>query len=139
MTVRRDLRELVATALDDAGVGTYALSLAGTEPWPIVWRKLPASPDQALVLACYGLGGDHEQGVQVTVRGSREDATTAEDQADAVRVALHGLEGLSHGATTLVLLTFTSAAELGTDANGRERIAVNFRAVTDDPNTALDY
>lgn len=138
MSVRSAVRRIVAQRLADAGVGTYAEVLDGSEAWPIHWRKMPASPDEALVIACYGLGGDYELGVQVRVRGSRDSTTSAEDQADAVRTALHGLAGVTLDGTTLVLLTSLSTAELGSDANGRDELAVNFRAVTNDPNTALD-
>lgn len=141
-TVRADLRVIVATALDAAGVGTHAESFDGTEPWPIYFRKMPDgadTPDEVLVVACYGLGGDFETGIQVRARSSREDATTAEDKADEIRAVLHGLDGYTHGDTELVLLTHTSTADLGSDVNGRDQVAVNLRAVTNDPNTALDY
>ncbi|HEY1175477.1 MAG TPA: minor capsid protein [Phytomonospora sp.] len=136
---RSDVREIVADRLAAAGEATVSESLDGTEPWPVHWRKMPALPDEAIVIACYGLGGDYELGVQVRVRGSRDSTTSAEDKAQAIKDVLHGLANQTRGDTTLVLLTHTSTADLGSDANGRDELAVNFRAVTNDPNTALDF
>jgi hypothetical protein len=136
---RQDLREIVALAIDAAGLGTYSTVYDGTEPWPIFLRKTPDEPDECIVVECYGLGGDFETGVQVRLRGSREDSTTAEDRADAIRAELHGLGETTRGTTTLVLLTHTSTADLGSDKHGRDQVTVNLRALTDDPNTALDY
>lgn len=137
---RQELREIVALAIDGAGLGTYdGTAYDGTEPWPMFMRKLPDGPDECLVIECYGLGGDFETGVQVRVRGSREDDTTAEDKADAIRGVLHGLADVTRGSTTLVLLTYTSTADLGSDKQGRDQVTLNLRALTDDPNTALDY
>ena len=133
-TVRKDLRELVANTLAGLSLG----SLSGGS-WPIYYRKMPDTPDECIVVACYGLGGDFEHGVQVRVRGSNEVYTSAEDKADAIRMALHGLENVSRGSTALALLTHTSTADLGSDTLSRDEVAVNFRALTDDPNTALDY
>ena len=138
MTVRADVREMVSQQLDAAGLAVYSPADEST-PWPIKWGSMPAQPDRAVVVSCYGLGGEHEQGVQVRVRGSVEDSTTAEDRGDLIRTQLHGLADLTHGDTTLVLLTFLSMADLGSDANGRDQVTVNFRAVTSDPNTALYY
>ena len=138
MTVRADVREMVSRQLDTAGLAVYSPA-DETTPWPIKWGSMPAQPDRAVVVSCYGLGGEHEQGVQVRVRGSVEDSTTAEDRADLIKTQLHGLAGVTHGDTTLVLLTFLSMADLGSDANGRDQVTVNFRAVTSDPNTALYY
>lgn len=138
MTVRADVREMVSRELDAAGLAVYSPD-DETTPWPIKFGVMPASPDRAVVVACYGLGGEHEQGVQVWVRGTVEDSTTAEDRGDLIKARLHGLAGVTFGDTTLVLLTFTSMADLGSDANGRDQVTVNFRAVTSDPNTALYY
>lgn len=140
MSTGKDLRDLVSLALDAAGVGTFSASgYSGSEDWPIYWRKVPASPDRCIVVSDYGLGGDYERGIQVRFRGARNSATSAADRADAARVALHGLEHVTQGSTEVALLSLTSTAELGLDSLSRDEVALNFRALTSDPNTAIEH
>ena len=140
MSTGKDLRDLVSLALHAAGVGTFSASgYTGAEEWPIFWRKMPASPDKCIVVTDYGLGGDYERGVQVRFRGSRNSATSAPVQPAAGRVALHGIEGVTQGSTEVALLSLTSIAELGSDTLSRDEVAVNFRALLSDPNTAIEH
>ena len=135
-TTAKDLRELVAQAIEDAGLGTYATTYTGSESWPIHFRKTPATPDVVLTVSLYSVGRPHLLGVQVRVRGGRNKWTQAEDQAQAVITALHAYSG-SRGSTQVELVTYQSTAPLGFDSLGREELAVNFHALLDDAAGAL--
>lgn len=141
MSTGSDLRDGTAQALHAAGVGTYRSGPA--DPYqsgdtaPILFNRMPPSPDVVLVLTTYARPAAHQHGLQVRCRGADEDDVDADDLADAVRGALHGLHDLTWGGTDLALLTFASAARLGSDDTGRDEVAVNFIAVTSDPSTSL--
>lgn len=139
-TEAKDLRELIAATLDDAGVAQFAGSYTGSDVWPVYFRKMPDGsgvPDKVLTISLYSTGAPHAQGVQVRVRGSRSARTDAEDQAKAVEKALHGVTGTSRGVVDVELITYQSTLPLGLDANGREELAVNFLAMTSDGGSAL--
>lgn len=136
VTTAKDLREFVAQAIEDAGLGTWAATYTGSESWPIFFRKTPATPDACLIVSLYSVGGGHRQGVQVRVRGGRNQTTQAEDEAQVLITALHALSG-SRGSTEVALITYQSTAPMGFDSLGREELAVNFHALLDDAAGAL--
>jgi hypothetical protein len=138
-TTSKDLRELVAQLLDDASVGTYrpAGGYQTGDTAPIFFSRMPATPDRCIVVTTYPRPAPHEHGVQVRCRGAAKGNVSAEDLADAARTALHDLTNLTRGNTVVDLLSFVSGGRLGFDAADRDEVALNFRAVTSDPSTAL--
>ena len=139
MSTSKDLRELVAGLLVDAGVGTYRASgkYLASDTSPIYFSRMQSSPDRLLVVTVYPRAEDHAHGVQVRCRGAAGGTVSAEDLADSVRSALHGLTDLHRGSTDVELLHVVSVARMGVDAGGRDEVAVNLRAVTSDPSTSL--
>lgn len=138
MTTSKDLRDGTATALQAAGVAEYrAGGYAGFTGVPIFMSKMPSAPDRVVVITTYRRPAPHEWGVQVRVRGSKGGTVSAEDLADVVNTALHGLTDLTWGGTDVDLLSLVSSARLGFDSNDRDEVSLNYRAVTSDPSTAL--
>lgn len=126
MTLLEELGQLVA----ELGLGTYGLD--GT----VYLNSLPASPDRCMAIARYpGPESDSknpwdEINVQVRIRGSADDVTTAEADAQDVYDALHGL-GMRPlaGGTWLQLMIGAQGGPIwmGRDQNERPNWAVNFR------------
>lgn len=139
MSTSRDLREGVAQALDDAGVGTYrpAGGYQVGDTAPIFFSRMPTTPDRCIVVTVYPRPAPYEHGVQVRLRGAAKGNVSAEDLADGARTALHDLRDLTWGSTTVDLLSLLTAARMGFDAADRDEVALTFRAVTSDPSTAL--
>lgn len=140
MSTAGDLRAGASQALEDAGVAVYRVGADGAyaaDELGIFHGRMPADPDRVVVVNAYARPADHQQGVQVRVRGAADDDVDADDVADAVRKALHGIHDRRWGDTDLVQLAFLNAAPMGADANGRTEVAVNFAAVTSDPSTSL--
>lgn len=130
----RQIREAVAARLVVAAGATWreAYSSGESVAWPIYLSRMPSQPDECLVITIYPLPIEHRTGVQVRVRGSSSSTTSAEDQADIVRAALHG-----YAVGDLVQLTWTSGARLGADSQARDEVALNFEATTSDPGVSL--
>lgn len=139
MSTSRDLRTGTAQALADAGVGTYrpAGGYTASDPAPVFFGKMPDTPDRCIVVTVYPLPAPHQWGVQVRCRGARGSTVSAEDLADPARTALHDLRDLVWGGTGVDLLALASAARMGFDSADRDEVALNFRAVTSDPATAV--
>ncbi len=137
MSTSRDLRLGVADELKTAGIAEYRLNFNGYTGTRIYLSKMPSDPDRVLVVTTYPRPAPHEHGVQVRCRGAKGGNVSAEDLADDVRTALHGLSGRVWGDTEVELLAFVSAARMGFDSSDRDEVALNFRAVTSDPSTAL--
>ncbi|NRQ35983.1 hypothetical protein HII36_29735 [Nonomuraea sp. NN258] len=127
--------------LDELGLGTYQVDggLGGT----IFHTVLPPEPDVAIAAALYG--GDEsdsrnpwsEPRIQVRVRGTSTDAGVAEQLAQDVYDAVHGLGAreLTPGGTWLQLAVGVQAGPvyIGPDANDRHEYTVNFRVDLDRP------
>lgn len=130
MTLLEELAQLLA----GLGLGTYKAD--GTPGGTIYLAALPSSPDRAMAVARYGgaesdsLNPWDEVSVQVRVRGPAADARIAEQDAQAVYDALHGL-GMRTlaGGTWLQLAVCQNGGPvyIGRDQNGRHEWTVNVR------------
>lgn len=128
MSTSKDLRDGIRTLLIAQGVATTG---------QIFMSRMPTTPDRCLVITVYPVAAEHTTGVQVRARGTAGSTTNAEDWADDIRHALHGLRGLTFGDTGVDTLRWVSGARTGTDANGRDEVVGNFYAVTSDPAASL--
>lgn len=127
------LTEALARLLAELGLGT----LDGDPP-TIYLTRMPDQPDTCLVVARYGgpespLGDVHDEpGIQVRVRGPAADVRVAEDLAQRVYRALHGLGDryLPGGEWWLQLMVGAQSGPtfIGQDGRGRPEYTVNFRA-----------
>ncbi len=128
------ITEEIARLLAELGLGTYDdASTTGN----IFLKRLPPEPASALAVSRYG-AGEADAGlpydtvnVQVRVRGSNTDFRDAENRAQAVYDALHGLGSRElPGGTWLVLCVGLQGGpiDMGADQLGRAEYAVNFRA-----------
>ena len=97
------------------------------DPYPdgtvgVFLRKLPQSPDGAVVLAAYPIGADDPDltdtltGINVRVRGAVGDPDGADDLADAIYEVLHGAERLDLAGITAALVWRQSTTTLGPDS-----------------------
>lgn len=129
------LLEEFAALLDELDVGTYHAD--GTAGGTVFLAALPTSPDRAIAVARYGAGesdsrlGYDEVNLQFRARGSSADARTAEQDAQSVYDALHGLgERTLPGGTWLQLAVAGQGGPIyiGRDQNGRHEYTVNVRA-----------
>jgi len=127
-TTSKDLREGVRAVLVDLAVATTA---------EVFFSKMPTAPDRAVVVTIYPVPLPNVTGIQVRVRGKAGSTVDAEDRADTVRDALHGLENAVWGNTRVELLAYVSGARLGFDAGNRDEVALNFHATTSAPSTSL--
>ncbi|MGH3862506.1 minor capsid protein [Actinokineospora sp.] len=134
------LTEEFAQLLEDLGLGDYRAdgSIGGT----IFLGPLPQDPDLALGVQLYGgpesdsLNSHDEPGLQIKVRGPRNDYRVGEAKAQAVYDLLHGLGRRDLvGGTWLQLAVGVNAgpAPMGRDSNDRPEWVVNFRADIDRP------
>ncbi|GII84599.1 hypothetical protein Ssi03_25890 [Sphaerisporangium siamense] len=136
MSWTTDLLVAFAAQLDDAGAGTWRAPPATYQPGdvPIMLGALPPAPDKAIALAAYGadqstddpVSPDGTLGLQVRMRGT-DDPHSADDLADAVFNALHGLELPAAG---VLLCTRNIVAPLGQDQSGRWERADSYRLLT---------
>lgn len=128
MSTPKDLRDGVKARLIDQGVATTG---------QIFMSKMPASPDQVLVITWYPVSLPNTEGVQVRVRGAKASNVSAEDWSQDVKDALHGLENLDWGDTRVSLLRYQSGARMGFDGSDRDEVALNFYATTSAPSVSL--
>lgn len=127
------LIEELASLLAELGLGTF--NSDGSAGGTIFLAALPSSPDRAMAVARYGgaesdsLNPWDEISVQVRVRGPAADARQAEQDAQAVYDALHGLgmRELTPGGTWLQLAVCQNGGPvyIGRDQNGRHEWTVN--------------
>lgn len=129
------VRDSIAAAIASAGHGTYRPQggYQPSDPAPIFFSKLPATPDRVVVVTAYPVSIPHVVGIQIRTRGSADATTSAEDLADDIRTTLHARADLPG----IELLTWQSGARVGFDARNRDEMTANFYAVTTDPATAL--
>lgn len=128
MSTPKDIRDGAKAALIAAGLAT-----AGQ----VFMSKMPSAPDQVIVLTWYPVSLEHREGLQVRVRGAARSNVSAEDWADQVKTALHGLHDLQWGDTALELLHHVSGARMGFDSSERDEVSLNFYAVTSAPSISL--
>jgi hypothetical protein len=140
-----DLMAGVAQILEDASVGTWKPAgayLAG-DPRPIFMREGPSDRHQIIVIAHYPVLGagrtrDTVEGIQVRNRGTPGDTRPADDDADAIREALDGLEHVVLGGRHVSLIRWQSGASLGQDGNKRWETSQNFYLFTARPSAHLE-
>lgn len=125
MTLLEELSQL----LEDLDLGTY--------PGNIFLTKMPSTPDSCLVVSRYGgressLADDYDEpSIQIRVRGPATDVRVAEQLAERVYDALHGLGSRTlAGGTWLQLMVGIQSGPIpiGQDSNGRTEYTVNVRA-----------
>lgn len=142
MATANDLVAGVAQLLEDAGAGTWRPTgayLAGDDR-PIFAQELPSGPNRALAVAHYPVTNvartnDTVEGIQVRNRGVPGDIVTTNDDADAIRAALDGLQHVVLGSTHVSLIEWRSGAPLGQDASRRWETVQNFYLFTARPST----
>lgn len=129
------LLEELAWLLAELGLGTF--NSDGSAGGTIFLATLPSTPDRCMAVARYG-GAESdsknpydELSVQVRCRGPAADARAAEQDAQAVYDALHGLgmRELTPGGTWLQLAICGGGGPvyIGRDQNGRHEYTVNIR------------
>lgn len=133
MTIAKDLMAGVAQLLEDAGVGTWQESgvYAADAVRPIYIRAMPASPHRLITVSHYPVSqtawtSDTVEGIQIRTRGPADDPRPADDDADAVRAALDGLEHVVVGGHHVSLIVWQSGAVMGQDDNRRWEMSQNF-------------
>lgn len=127
-TTAKDLREGIRQALTDAALATTS---------QVFWSKMPTTPDRVVVISWYPVSVPHVEGVQLRIRGKAGSNTDAEDWANQIRAALHGLSDLTWGDTVLDTLAWVSGAPMGYDGTNRQEVALNFYATTSAPSISL--
>lgn len=128
MSTPKDLRDGAKARLVSEGVATAP---------QVFMSKMPALPDRAVVITWYPVSLDNTEGLQVRVRGLAKKTTDAEDWADQIKNALHGLHDLQWGDTALALLRYVSGARMGSDGTDRDEVSLNFYAITSAPSISL--
>lgn len=117
----------LAEQLDRLGLATWSPE----NPYPdgatgVFLRKLPQTPDQAVVLTAYPIGDDDPDltdtltGINVRVRGAAGDPDGADDLADAIYEQLHGARLLDLAGILAVLVWRQSTTTLGPDTAAGE-------------------
>lgn len=126
-----------------AGVGVYSTTTtyAATDRG-IGIGQLPEQCDKALMLTPYGPEDpfaeltEGVQGVQVWVRGARDDLLSAIGLQSAAFAALQGLTNRQYGACHVGLVSRKSSVPMGMDSNRRWEISDNYSIDLNTPTTA---
>lgn len=141
MSVANQLMAGIAQLLEDAGAGTWQATgaYAGNADRPIYVRVGPASPDRVITVSHYPVRQeawtrDSIEGIQVINRGPRDDSRPADDDADAIRAALDGLQHVEVGGVHVSLIAWQSGAPLGRDESRRWEHTQNFYLYTTRPS-----
>lgn len=127
----------IAQLLEGSGVGAWqdaGVYPAGTV-LPIYIRAVPAAPDRLITVSHYPVAQvawtvDTVEGIQVRNRGPADDPRPADDDADAIRAALDGLEHVDVGGVRVSLIQWQSGAPMGQDSNRRWEMTQNFYVLT---------
>lgn len=145
MSWSQDLLKGIARMIADSGIGEYSdasdFVFTGSKPG-IVIKRVPASPDQVIVLSTYG-GNDHEylpQGdisVQIRVRGARNDPDGPDGILDAIFDLLHNARyvPLIPGQPPVSSIHRKTTMPMGVDANNRWEEAHNYHVFGHRPST----
>lgn len=142
MSIANDLVAGVAQLLEDAGVGRWdptGAAYASTGAPPIYGQEAPGTPHRVITVAHYPVMNvartrDTVEGIQVRNRGIPGDPRPANDDADAIRAALDGLQHVVLGSTHVSLIEWRSGAPLGQDASRRWETAQSFYLLTARPS-----
>lgn len=141
MSETADLLDGIARTIDAAGIAQYRADgpyQAGDVP--ITFKSMPANPDRAVTLTVYG-ASDHptiplgERRLQVRVRGAAGDSLDADDLADAVFDALHGLTHQQYGSVHVIQILRVSTVPLGLDDLQRDERSDNYALDVNPPTT----
>lgn len=140
MAFSNDIVAGIAQLLEDAGVGTWQTSgvyASGTDR-PIFTQEPPDDIHRVIVVAHYPVTQyartrDSVEGVQVRNRGTVGDPRPANDDADAIRATLDGLQHVTLGAVRASLIEWRSGAPLGQDSTRRWETVQNFHIYTARP------
>lgn len=135
------LMQGVAQLLAAAGVGTWqpaGVYAPGTDR-PVYIRAVPAQPDRVITVSHYPVSAlpgvpDTVEGIQVRNRGPADDPRPADDDADAIRRVLDGLEHVDIAGMHVSLCRWQSGGVMGQDANRRWEMAQNFYLLTTRPD-----
>lgn len=141
MSFANDLVAGVAQLLEDAGVGTWKPtgSYLASDPAPIYVQEAPGTPHRVIVVAHYPVANlartnDVIEGIQIRNRGLVGDPRPANDDADAIRAALDGVQHVDLGSVHVSLIEWRSGAPLGQDASRRWETVQNFYLTTARPS-----
>lgn len=132
MTATRDLLTTVAQMIAAAGVGSWSTTGVPSPNLPaVVLKKMPASPDRAIVLNLVSQGDDVSMPlgrvmIQVRSRGAKNDPLDASDLDDAVFNLLHGISHLAVGSAEIIQLRRQVNTTLGFDDLNREEVVSQF-------------
>ncbi len=129
-----DLLSGLAAYLAEGGFATWrpAAPYIPADITPIFITAVPASPDRIITLSPYQVGDDfsmaHDvQGVNVRLRGVRNDTRSVNDLSDSVFDRLHGAYGITlPGGLRLSMCERRSGTPLGVDGNGRHERSENY-------------
>ncbi|MFI6814428.1 minor capsid protein [Nonomuraea sp. NPDC050328] len=142
MSWTTDLLAAFSVRLAAAGVGVWHPdgSPYGAAEIAIVHWALPSAPDRALALATYGVdqladdpvNTDGTLGLQVRMRGAREDPGSVNDIADHVFDVLQGLEAPADG---VLLCTRRMQAAMGVDSLHRWERADSYHLLIHQPSS----
>lgn len=122
------LLRALATLISVAGVGAYAEGSVPNPALPVIgFKKLPASPDRAIVLNAVvqdeSASGMAKVMVQVRCRGAKNAPLDVDTIADAVYGVLNGRAGVAFGTGSLSQLQRRTSIQNGQDdADRYERI-----------------
>lgn len=126
--------EEFAQLLEDLGLGAY--NADGAAGGKVFLAAAPSTPDRCITIARYGAGEADslnpwdEINLQFRLRGTAADARTAENDAQALYDALHGLGPRYLAGGTWLQLAVGQAGGpvyIGRDSNGRHEYTVNLR------------
>jgi len=123
----------IAQLLHDKGIGTYRTSgVYTTSETAIAFDQLPADPDRAIAIALYPVSDagntDSIIGIQLRIRGPRNDRRFVKDTTDRIFDALHDLQHTTWGTTPVVRVYRNSGANLPADGNNRQEATQNYYA-----------
>ncbi|MEU8195233.1 minor capsid protein [Microbispora amethystogenes] len=139
----RQLLNGLGQLLEDNGAGDWDPDgMYGPTQTAITMNGLPSSPDMAISMAVYGLGTfgddieqtDSEALVQFRCRGT-QDQRVADDLADAVFNAVHGLSDHTLSTGVHILLAKRKViAPIGRDGSGRVERADSYEILCHRPS-----
>lgn len=123
--VRRGMAEWLGENIESA---TWSEGAYAPTDWAVTLRDLPSQPNVAVAVEVYNAYSDlvlpgTEVRIQLTFRGHGD---TADEFADEVLDALHGLHHFTAGNVHIQRARHLYAAPLDPDGNGRERRTDNY-------------
>jgi len=123
----------LAQLMNDLGIGIFRTSgtYTSTET-AITIDQLPADPDRAIAIALYPVSDagntDSIVGIQLRIRGPRNDRRFVKDTTDRIFDSLHDLQQTTWGTTPVVRVYRNSGANLPADSNNRQEATQNYYA-----------